>query len=440
MERKNTRYYQAKEDQDPNQITNQNNKSDNFQIPLQNIKNINNLSPPRKHNNPKDNSKIKEDLKHKKMNQNISQSQESKMEIEEMIKGNLIGSLSTQASNNIYSSLDSNLKNLNCANSNNINTGSKNIFFFQDQKNNIQKDNPQSLIPVPSTNPKPPTKNKKETHAPKEKEIFKFNFLSSEEYISFSGEYINDIYSNLLLDEKNLKPLYGYIQNQHDINEQMRAILIDWLIEVHYKFHLKDETLYQTVFIIDSYLSMFPILRAKLQLLGIAALLISCKSQEIYYPQLFELIDITDGAYVKEELVDMENHILKILGFNIVSPTAIEFYNIISKAFNFDQKQYLLGKYFMESSLIDYQMIKYSASVIGVSCAYVVMKFCGINNYKCLYSKNVIKEECPQKIIKEAAREICHLVKNLSNSSLKAVRDKYSLPQFLNVAQFCEQN
>ena len=379
-------------------------------------------------------------MKHKKLNQNISQSQEAKMEIEEMIQGNLIGSLSTKASSNIYSSLDSNLKNLNCANSNNLNSGSKNIFFYQEPKNNIQKENPQQQMPVPMANPKPPAKNKKEPHIQKEKEIFKFNFSSSEEYISFSGEYINEIYSNLLVNEKNLKPLYGYIQNQHDINEQMRAILIDWLIEVHYKFHLKDETLYQTVFIIDSYLSMFPILRAKLQLLGIAALLISCKSQEIYYPQLFELIDITDGAYVKEELVEMENHILKILGFNIVSPTAIEFYNIVSKAFNFDQKQYFLGKYFMESSLIDYQMIKYSASVIGVSCAYVVMKFCGINNYKCLYSKNVIKEECPQKVIKEAAREICHLVKNLSSSTLKAVRDKYSLPQFLNVAQFCEQN
>ena len=380
-------------------------------------------------------------MKHKKLNQNISQSQEAKMEIEEMIQGNLIGSLSTKASSNIYSSLDSNLKNLNCANSNNLNSGSNNIFFYQEQKNNIQKENPQLNITVPLANPKLQTKNKKEPHnIQKEKEIFKFNFSSSEEYISFSGEYINEIYSNLLVNEKNLKPLYGYIQNQHDINEQMRAILIDWLIEVHYKFHLKDETLYQTVFIIDSYLSMFPILRAKLQLLGIAALLISCKSQEIYYPQLFELIDITDGAYVKEELVEMENHILKILSFNIVSPTAIEFYNIVSKAFNFDQKQYFLGKYFMESSLIDYQMIKYSASVIGVSCAYVVMKFCGINNYKCLYSKNVIKEECPQKVIKEAAREICHLVKNLSNSTLKAVRDKYSLPQFLNVAQFCEQN
>ena len=419
-----------------------NNKSDNFQMPLQNIKNINNLSPPRKHNIPKDSCKNIEDKKHKKLNQNISQSQEAKMEIEEMIQGNLIGSLSTRASNNIYSSLDSNanLKNLNCVNSNNLNLGNKNIFFYQEQNNNIQITNPQppTQVPVPIININPTIKPKKETQ--KEKEIFKFNFSSSEEYILFSGEYINEIYSNLLLDEKNLKPLYGYIQNQHDINEQMRAILIDWLIEVHYKFHLKDETLYQTVFIIDSYLSAFPILRAKLQLLGIAALLISCKAQEIYYPQLFELIDITDGAYIKDELVEMENHILKILSFNIVSPTAIEFYNIVSRAFNFDQKQYFLGKYFMESSLIDYQMIKYSASVIGVSCAYVVMKFCGINNYKCLYSKNVVKEECPQKIIKEAAREICHLVKNLSNSSLKAVKDKYSLPQFLNVAQFCEQN
>ena len=419
----------------------QTNKSENCQMPLKNIKNINNLSPPRKHKNPKDTSKNIGQKKPQKLNQNISQSQEAKMEIEDMIQGDLIGSLSTRASNNICSSLDSNanLKNLNCANSNNLNTGTKNIFFYQEQNNNNQNNNPQPPTPTiaPLPIPKQPAKQNKET--PKEKEIFKFNFSSSEDYILHSGEYLNEIYSNLLLDEKNLVPLYGYI-HQHDINEQMRAILIDWLVEVHYKFHLRDETLYQTVFIIDSYLSAFPILRAKLQLLGVAALFISCKQQEIYYPQIYELIDITDGAYVKEELVEMENHILKTLKFNIVSPTAIEFYNIISKAFNFDTKQYFLGKYFMESSLIDYQMIKYSASVIGVSCAYVVMKFCGINNYKCLYSKNVVKEEIPQKVIKEAAREICHLVKNLSNSTLKAVKDKYSLPQFLNVAQYCEQN
>ena len=119
------------------------NKSENCQMPLKNIKNINNLSPPRKHKNPKDNSKNIGEKKPQKLNQNISQSQEAKMEIEDMIQGDLIGSLSTRASNNICSSLDSNanLKNLNCANSNNLNTGTKNIFFYQEQNNKKKKRN-----------------------------------------------------------------------------------------------------------------------------------------------------------------------------------------------------------------------------------------------------------------------------------------------------------
>ena len=364
-----------------------------------------------------------------------TESKNLKMEIEVADSNQLYDSLSTQDSNNIKSFLDS--KNLNICNTN--------LIFFPQSNKNLNEIQVQSQIVIPNQ-----IKNKTQIQLPsiinnkkkeKEKEIFKFNFSNNEENMSYSGEYLNEIYSNLLLDEKelNYKPKIGYMKLQNDINEQMRAILIDWLIEVHYRFRLKSETLYQTVWIIDTYLTIFPIIRARLQLLGIASLLISCKSQEIYYPQLNELIDITDGAYIKEELIEMETHILKVLSFNIVSPTSNDFFNIIAKAFNFDNRQYFLGKYFLESSLIDYQMIKYSSSVIAVSCAYIVMKFFGINNYKCLYSNDVIKENCPQKVIKEAAREICFLVKNLSQSTLKAVKDKYSLPIFLNVAQYCEQ-
>ena len=365
-------------------------------------------------------------------NQNITtESQETKMEIEVTSSNQLIGSVSTQASNNIKSPIEQ--KNLNICNTN--------MIFFPQKKNGLKEIQSQNQILIPNQ-PQIQIQNKIQNLPIKEeKEIFKFNFTNKEQNISYSGEYLNEIYSNLLIDEKELyyKPKIGYMKKQNDINEQMRAILIDWLIEVHYRFRLKSETLYQTVWIIDTYLSMFPIIRARLQLLGIASLLISCKSQEIYYPQLNELIDITDGAYIKDELIDMETHVLKVLSFNIVSPTSNDFFNIIAKAFNFDNRQFFLGKYFLESSLIDYQMIKYSSSVIAVSCAYIVMKFFGINNYKCLYSNDVIKENCPQKVIKEAAREICFLVKNLSQSTLKAVKDKYSLPQFLNVAQYCEQ-
>lgn len=46
----------------------------------------------------------------------------------------------------------------------------------------------------------------------------------------------------------------NYMESQTDINEKMRAILIDWLVEVHLKFKLVPETLYLTVNLIDRYL------------------------------------------------------------------------------------------------------------------------------------------------------------------------------------------
>jgi G2/mitotic-specific cyclin-B, other len=54
--------------------------------------------------------------------------------------------------------------------------------------------------------------------------------------------------------EKDFIPQVGYLAKQTDINEKMRAILIDWLIEVHLKFKLLPETLFLTVNLIDRYL------------------------------------------------------------------------------------------------------------------------------------------------------------------------------------------
>ena len=364
-------------------------------------------------------------------------SEEIKMDVEPQTSNDLIASNSTKYSNNTKTSVES---------SNQISYNTNLIFYPSNQNQINSSNNEQNLINNHDMNyinnnfrTKDNNINFDKLISPKK--IFEYSFTSSKEKVSFVGEYLDEIYHNLLCDEKELKyiPHIGYMEMQSDINEQMRAILIDWLVEVHYRFRLKSETLFQTVWIIDTYLSLVQITRAKLQLLGIASLLISCKSQEIYYPQLNEFIDITDGAYVKNELIDMEKKVLKVLDFNIIAPTANDFYNIIAKAFGFDQKQFYLGKYFLESSLIDYRMIKYSSSVIGVACAYIVMKFFNIYNYKILYKNEVVKENCPQRVIKEAARDICYLVKNLSQSTLKAVKDKYSLNHFLNVVQFCEQ-
>ncbi len=80
----------------------------------------------------------------------------------------------------------------------------------------------------------------------------------------------------------------------------MRQILIGWLIEVHLKFKLLPETLFLTVNIIDRYTSLKQVKRTEYQLLGVTAMLIASKYEEIYAPEIRDFIYMTDKAYTKE--------------------------------------------------------------------------------------------------------------------------------------------
>ena len=246
-------------------------------------------------------------------------------------------------------------------------------------------------------------------------------FESSNRY-TLSEDY-DEIYTNLLLDERlaKIQIKIDYMNQQNDINDKMRAILVDWIIDVHYRYGFKRK-----------------ILKKNFQLLGISSLFISCKENEIYYPGTQGFVNMTNKAYTKHELLKIEAHVLNVLDFEILSPSADEFYNILAKSFDFNKEQKFLGEYFMDSSLIDYSMLKYRPSIIAMACAYIVMKFYGIKKYKDLYSSNMVMKESPQKAIKDCARDLCFLVKNLSNSSLKATKEKYSLEQFGKVAYLCE--
>ena len=91
----------------------------------------------------------------------------------------------------------------------------------------------------------------------------------------------------------------------------MRAYLVDWLAEIHYKFKMWNETLYVTVGIIDRYLALTPDFKKEdLQCLGITALHIAGKYEEIYPPELKNLLKATDNAVPKHAIIDMEFNIL----------------------------------------------------------------------------------------------------------------------------------
>lgn len=83
----------------------------------------------------------------------------------------------------------------------------------------------------------------------------------------------------------------------------MRAILVDWLIEVHLKFKLAPETLFLGINLIDRYLEVAPVTKDRLQLVGVSAMLIACKYEEIYPPEVKDFVYITDSAYTREEVL-----------------------------------------------------------------------------------------------------------------------------------------
>ena len=186
-------------------------------------------------------------------------------------------------------------------------------------------------------------------------------------------EYLPEIYELYKSSEFNFMVNPNYMSIiQTNINEKMRAILIDWLIDVHLKFNLLSETLFLTINIIDRYLEKKTINRNYLQLVGVTSLLIACKYEEIYPPETKALVYITDNAYEQKELIDMEVDILKTLNFDVTIVSIVKYIEYIKIKMNYNNFQLNQIMYFAELSIINYNMLKYSPFIIAISCSLII--------------------------------------------------------------------
>ncbi|KAK3162228.1 hypothetical protein QOZ80_1BG0087110 [Eleusine coracana subsp. coracana] len=186
-------------------------------------------------------------------------------------------------------------------------------------------------------------------------------------------DYIEDIYKFYKIAEHENRPL-DYIGAQVEINSKMRAILADWIIEVHHKFELMPETLYLTMYIIDQYLSLQPVLRRELQLVGVSAMLIACKYEEIWAPEVNDFILISDSAYSREQILAMEKGILNRLEWNLTVPTPyvflVRFLKAASSDIKKDKEMENMMFFFAELSLMQYGMVTSLPSMIAASAVY----------------------------------------------------------------------
>ncbi|KAE9586304.1 putative cyclin [Lupinus albus] len=109
------------------------------------------------------------------------------------------------------------------------------------------------------------------------------------------------------------------MDSQPEINDRMRIILVDWLIDVHTKFDLSLKTLYQKINIIDRFLAVKAVPRRELQLVD-------------------DFVCISDSAFTHEQILVMEKIILGKLEWTLIMPTPYVFLVCFIKASVLDQE------------------------------------------------------------------------------------------------------
>jgi len=238
------------------------------------------------------------------------------------------------------------------------------------------------------------------------------------------------------------------VRNMHlagqQTNERMRAVLVDWLVEVQGQFKLLQETLHSTVDIIDRYMAVEGknVGRSKLQLVGVSAMFLAAKIEEMYAPACNDFVYITDNAYTEDEIKAMELKIVRALEFNLSQPVSLNFLRRFSKAGDVDVLQHNLAKFFLETCLLDYTLVPVPGSKLAAASLFLSLSL----TEACLpreeawsptlafYSGYSKEEVMP--VVRKIASNVVKAAK--APTKLQAVRNKYKSGKFMKVADMNE--
>lgn len=185
------------------------------------------------------------------------------------------------------------------------------------------------------------------------------------------AEYAREIFDYLRDLEVKTIPNPNYMEHQDDIEWKTRAILIDWLVEVHTRFHLLPETLFLAVNIIDRFLSEKVVQLDRLQLVGITAMFIAAKYEEILAPHVGNFRHVADDGFTEREILMAERFVLSTLNYDLSYPNPMNFLRRISKADNYDIQTRTIAKYLMEISLMDHRFMEYRPSHIAAAAMFL---------------------------------------------------------------------
>jgi len=245
--------------------------------------------------------------------------------------------------------------------------------------------------------------------------------------------YQNSILEHVRARAAGYKLAKDYLSTQSDITSKMRSILVDWLVDVSFKFRLAHHTLFQTVNTIDRFLAVKQISKNDLQLLGATCLMLQSKYEEVYPPQLKDFLAVCDNAYTAEQMLDMEADVLNELGFDLSQASSLYFLQLAQLQLKMEEKPLAFARYILETSLLDASAAKYSNAAQVAGALFLVLKIFKLGSWTAEHNNlfGVSENE-----VKVCAKDLYLIMQRIDASSLSAVKRKFATPEFFEVSKF----
>ncbi|XP_076016111.1 G2/mitotic-specific cyclin-B1 [Genypterus blacodes] len=246
------------------------------------------------------------------------------------------------------------------------------------------------------------------------------------------SEYVKDIYKYMRKLEVEQGVKQNYLQG-HEVTGSMRAILVDWLVQVTLKFRLLQETMYMTVGIIDRFLQDHPVPKKQLQLVGVTAMFLASKYEEMYPPEISDFAYVTDRAYTTAQIRDMEMTILRVLKFSLGRPLPLQFLRRASKIYEVTAEQHTMAKYLLELTMVDYEMVHYPPSMLASAALALTLKILEVGDWDATlqhYMDYTAESLLP--VMAHIAKNVVKVNEGLTKHT--AIKGKYSTSKQMKIA------
>uniref|UniRef100_A0AC34GZE5 G2/mitotic-specific cyclin-B3 n=1 Tax=Panagrolaimus sp. ES5 TaxID=591445 RepID=A0AC34GZE5_9BILA len=248
-------------------------------------------------------------------------------------------------------------------------------------------------------------------------------------------DYANDIFQ-YYSHRQSLFQIGDYMKNQRYISGDMRAILVNWLVNVQEQFELNHETLYLAVKIVDIYLTRTKsdVRRADLQLLGGTAIFLASKFDERVAPMIDDILYMCEDNYTADQIIKMELLLFKTVGFDLGIPISYRFLRRFSRVVKLEMHTLTLARYILETSLMFYQFVGIKDDLMAAASLLLALRMKKLDDWSAKlvkYTGYTLQE------VEPLMKSLNHMIikRRADYERLDVIFNKYSHEIFFEVAK-----